>query len=68
MALFVPVTLQKRLLRHVLGKLELVDAEALDLDRLDIAWGRLSTFSLRDVPIAVTVCSFLSPYPALCLP
>ncbi|KAE8385971.1 hypothetical protein BDV23DRAFT_9230 [Aspergillus alliaceus] len=49
MAYFLPSFFQKRLLRYALSRLELVDTEALDLDRLGIHWGQRSTVELRDI-------------------
>lgn len=39
----------KRLLQYALSRLELLDTGALDLENLDIAWGKNSTFEFRDV-------------------
>ncbi|KFY12311.1 hypothetical protein V492_03953 [Pseudogymnoascus sp. VKM F-4246] len=44
-----PTSIQKRLLRYALSRLELLDTDALDLDRLDISWGSKSTLEFRDV-------------------
>ncbi|KAF7122023.1 hypothetical protein CNMCM5793_009578 [Aspergillus hiratsukae] len=49
MAYFLPSFFQKRLLRYALSRLELVDTEALDLDRLGIRWGQRSTVELQDI-------------------
>ena len=46
----------KRLLRYALSRLELIDAEALDLDNLDLALGRNSVFEFRDVGVKLSVC------------
>ena len=55
MAYFLPSFFQKRLLRYVLSRLEFVDTEALDLDRLGIRWGQRSTVELRDVGLKLEV-------------
>jgi autophagy-related protein 2 len=46
----------KRLLRYALSRLELLDAEALDLDNLDLALGRNTVFEFRDVGVKLDVC------------
>jgi len=51
MSYFVPSFFQKRILRYALSRLDLLDTEALDLDRLDISWGKKSTIELRDVGV-----------------
>jgi autophagy-related protein 2 len=45
----------KRLLRYALSRLELLDADALDLDNLDLAWGRNTVLEFRDVGIRLKV-------------
>jgi autophagy-related protein 2 len=45
----------KRLLRYALSRLELLDADALDMDNLDLAIGRNSVFEFRDVGIKLPV-------------
>ncbi|KAH6683024.1 hypothetical protein B0J14DRAFT_136602 [Halenospora varia] len=42
-------SMPKRLLQYALSRLELLDTDALDLENLDIAWGKNSTFEFRDV-------------------
>ncbi|KAB5525607.1 hypothetical protein GE09DRAFT_976257 [Coniochaeta sp. 2T2.1] len=44
-------SMPKRLLRYVLTKLDLLDAEALDMENLDLAWGRKTVLEFRDVGI-----------------
>ncbi|KAH7356911.1 hypothetical protein BKA65DRAFT_393320 [Rhexocercosporidium sp. MPI-PUGE-AT-0058] len=41
----------KRLLQYVLARIEILDTDALDLQNLDIAWGKNSTFEFRDVAL-----------------
>jgi autophagy-related protein 2 len=45
----------KRLLRYALSRLELLDAEALDMDNLDLAIGRNTVFEFRDVGVKLQV-------------
>ncbi|TVY49740.1 Autophagy-related protein [Lachnellula occidentalis] len=42
-------SMPKRLLQYVLSKLEILDTDDLDLEKLDIAWGKNSTVEFRDV-------------------
>ena len=51
MSYFLPTFLQKRILRYALSRLELLDTDALDLENLDIVWGKKSRIELRDVGI-----------------
>ncbi|ENH67680.1 Autophagy-related protein 2 [Fusarium oxysporum f. sp. cubense race 1] len=44
-------SMPKRLLRYALSRLELLDAEALDIDNLDLAIGRNTVLEFRDVGI-----------------
>lgn len=50
-------SMPKRLLRYVLTRLDLLDAEALDMENLDLAWGRNTVLEFRDVGIKLQVCS-----------
>ncbi|KAI9820141.1 MAG: autophagy- protein 2 [Thelocarpon impressellum] len=50
-----PAYIQKRLLRYALSQLEVLDTDALDLEKLDIAWGKRSTVELRDVGLRLKV-------------
>ena len=50
-----PSTIQKRLLRYALSRLELVDTDTLNLEDLDIVWGKQSTVELRDVGLRLEV-------------
>ncbi|MCJ1434471.1 autophagy- protein 2 [Xylographa pallens] len=49
MGYFLPSFVQKRILRYALSRLDMLDTDALDLDKLDIVWGKRSTVELRDV-------------------
>ena len=51
MSYFIPNFLQKRILRYVLSKLEVLDTDTIGLDKLDITWGRTSSIELKDVGI-----------------
>ncbi|GAD92974.1 autophagy regulatory protein Atg2, putative [Paecilomyces variotii No. 5] len=64
MAYFLPSFFQKRLLRYALSRLELIDTDALDLDRLGIRWGQRSTFELRDIGLKLEKLSSLLHLPA----
>jgi len=46
---FIPSSIQKRLLRYALSRVDLLDTDGLDLGQLDIAWGKRSTVELKDV-------------------
>ncbi|KAI9837111.1 MAG: hypothetical protein M1819_000762 [Sarea resinae] len=59
MSYFLPSSFQKRLLRYALSRLELLDTDALDLEKLDIAWGKRSTVELRDVGLKLQKLSSL---------
>ncbi|KAL9620890.1 MAG: hypothetical protein Q9160_004672 [Pyrenula sp. 1 TL-2023] len=49
MTFLVPSYFQKRLLRYALSRLDLIDTDALDLEKLDINLGQTSTVELRDL-------------------
>ena len=55
MSYFLPSFFQKRILRYALSRLELVDTDDLDLEKLDVTWGKRSTVELRDVGIRLKV-------------
>ncbi|KAG0646109.1 Autophagy-related 2, partial [Hyphodiscus hymeniophilus] len=42
-------SMPKRLLQYALSRLEILDTDALDLENLDIAWGKNSVFEFKDV-------------------
>jgi autophagy-related protein 2 len=50
-------SMPKRLLRYALSRLELLDADALEMDNLDLAIGRNTVFEFRDVGIKLKVGS-----------
>ena len=55
MGYFLPSWVQKKILHYALSRLDFLDADALDLDKLEIAWGRKSTIELRDVALRTKV-------------
>ncbi|KAJ9130404.1 Autophagy-related protein 2 [Coniochaeta hoffmannii] len=46
-------SMPKRLLRYVMSKLDLLEAEALDLENLDLAFGKNTVLEFRDVGIQI---------------
>ncbi|CZT08846.1 probable Autophagy-related protein 2 [Rhynchosporium graminicola] len=44
-------SMPKRLLQYILTRIEILDTDALDLQNLDIAWGKNSVFEFRDVAL-----------------
>lgn len=48
-------SMPKRLLRYAISRLELLDAQALDLDNLDFALGRNTVIEFRNVAIRLKV-------------
>lgn len=46
-----PYSLLQRLLRFALSKVPILDADALDLDKLDLAFGRKSVLEFKDTPL-----------------
>ena len=63
MAYFIPSFVQKRVLRYALSRLELLDTDALDLENLDITWGKRSTIELKDVGVHCKKLSALLQLP-----
>ncbi|KAK7431765.1 autophagy-related protein 2 [Neonectria magnoliae] len=57
-------SMPKRLLRYALSRLELLDAEALDMENLDLALGRNTVFEFRDVGIKLKKLEKLLRLPA----
>ncbi|PNY25148.1 Autophagy-like protein 2 [Tolypocladium capitatum] len=57
-------SMPKRLLRYALSRLELLDAEALDLENLDFALGRNTVLEFRDVGIRLKKLEKLLKLPA----
>lgn len=48
-------SMPKRLLRYALSRLDLLDAETLDMENLDLALGRTNTLEFRDAGIKLKV-------------
>ena len=63
MGYFLPSFLQKRILRYALSRLELLETGNLDLENLDITWGKRSTVELRDIAISTSKLSTLLHLP-----
>ena len=55
MGYFLPSFFQKRILYYALSRLDWLDTDALDLDKLDIVWGKRSIVELRDVGLRLAV-------------
>lgn len=55
-ASFATSSMPKRLLRYALSRLDLLDADALNLDNLDLALGKNTVFEFRDVGVKLDVC------------
>lgn len=49
-------SMPKRLLRYVLYKLDYFETDALDLDKIDIAWGQDSHLTWQDVSVKIEAC------------
>lgn len=54
-AYFQTSSMPKRLLQYALSRLEILDTDALDLDSLDIAWGKKCVFEFKDVGLKLKV-------------
>ncbi|KAF7527002.1 hypothetical protein G7054_g10613 [Neopestalotiopsis clavispora] len=48
--------MSKRLLRYALSRLEFLDTDALDVDKLDLEWGRNNVLTFQDVGIKLEAC------------
>lgn len=48
-------SMPKRLLRFALSRFDVLDADALNLDNLDLAWGRNTVLQFRDVGLKLEV-------------
>lgn len=58
-AYFQASSMPKRLLQYALSRLDILDTDTLDLDNLDIAWGKKCIFEFRDVGLRLRVTSSL---------
>jgi len=45
----------KRLLQYALSRLEILDTDDLDLENLDIAWGKKCVFEFKDIGLRLRV-------------
>lgn len=59
MGYFLPSFVQKRILRHALSRLDLLDTQDIELDNLDIAWGKKTSIELRDIGVLTPKLSAL---------
>ncbi|MCJ1380649.1 autophagy- protein 2 [Xylographa soralifera] len=64
MGYFLPSFVQKRILRYALSRLDILDTDALDLDKLDIVWGKRSSVELRDVGLRLKRLASLLQLPS----
>ncbi|OAA59125.1 Autophagy-related protein [Niveomyces insectorum RCEF 264] len=56
-------SMPKRLLRYALSRFDLLDADALNLDNLDLAWGRNTVLEFRDVGLKLNKLQHLLQLP-----
>ncbi|KAK8124560.1 Autophagy-related protein 2 [Apiospora kogelbergensis] len=56
--------MSKRLLRYALSRLEFLDTDALDMDKLDLAWGKNSVLTFQDVGIRLEKLESLLQLPS----
>ncbi|KAK8021119.1 ATG C terminal domain-containing protein [Apiospora arundinis] len=56
--------MSKRLLRYALSRLEFLDTDALDMDKLDLAWGKNSVLTFQDVGIKLEKLEALLQLPS----
>jgi autophagy-related protein 2 len=48
-------SMPKRLLQYALSRLEILDTDDLDLENLDIAWGKKCVFEFKDIGLRLRV-------------
>ena len=63
MTSWIPSSIQKRLLRYALNKSGLLDVTGIDLDNLDISWGRRTTLEFKEVNLNVEYLVGLAQLP-----
>ncbi|KAM0719865.1 hypothetical protein Q7P37_004000 [Cladosporium fusiforme] len=63
MANWIPSSIQKRLLRYALNRSGLLDVTGIDLDNLDISWGRRTTLEFKNVNLNVEYLAGLAHLP-----
>jgi hypothetical protein len=59
--------MSKRLLRYALSRLEFLDTDALDMDKLDLAWGKNNVLTFQDVGIKLEACQIPAQWSLLLL-
>ena len=60
---WIPSSIQKRLLRYALNKSGLIDVTGIDLDNLDISWGRKTALEFKNVNLNVEYLATLAKLP-----
>jgi autophagy-related protein 2 len=60
---WIPSSIQKRLLRYALNKSGLLDVTGIDLDNLDISWGRKTALEFKNVNLNVEYLATLAKLP-----
>ncbi|KAM0707211.1 hypothetical protein Q7P35_006542 [Cladosporium inversicolor] len=60
---WIPSSIQKRLLRYALSKSGLLDVTGIDLDNLDISWGRKTALEFKNVNLNVEYLATLAKLP-----
>lgn len=60
---WIPSSIQKRLLRYALNRSGLLDVTGIDLDNLDISWGRRTTLEFKNVNLNVEYLAGLAYLP-----
>ena len=63
MTSWIPSSIQKRLLRYALNRSGLLDVTGIDLDNLDISWGRRTTLEFKEVNLNVEYLLGLAQLP-----
>ena len=63
MAAWIPASIKQRILRFALDKIGIFDGSTIDLDNLNIAFGRLNTLEFRDVGLHVDNLTKLTKLP-----
>lgn len=58
-------SLKSRLLRFALSRIDFLDDDALDLDQLDLTWGKKNVLALRDVGFNAAVGRRQHVFPTL---
>jgi autophagy-related protein 2 len=60
---WIPSSIQKRLLRYALNRSGLLDVTGIDLDNLDISWGRRTALEFKNVSLNVEYLAGLAKLP-----